>query len=123
MTSLSHHMDLDWMKEAYRRTRKDGAVGIDGQLDDQRFVFELAGADLRQIDRDGLLEERRGNDEDHQQDQHDVDQRRRVDLGHGLTDAGLVEAAESHAQPARPLRAASRLTRLASLPIRTPVVR
>ena len=31
MTSLSHHMDLDWMKEAYRRTRKDGAVGIDGQ--------------------------------------------------------------------------------------------
>ena len=31
MTSLSHHLDLDWMKEAYRRTRKDGAVGIDGQ--------------------------------------------------------------------------------------------
>ncbi len=31
MTSLSHHMDLDWMIEAFRRTRKDGAVGIDGQ--------------------------------------------------------------------------------------------
>lgn len=31
LTSLSHHMDLDWMREAYRRTRKDGAVGIDGQ--------------------------------------------------------------------------------------------
>ena len=30
MTLLSHHMDLDWMKEAYRRTRKDGAVGIKG---------------------------------------------------------------------------------------------
>ena len=31
MTSLSHHMDLDWMFEAYRLTRKDGAAGIDGQ--------------------------------------------------------------------------------------------
>ena len=31
LISLSHHMDLEWMFEAYRRTRKDGAVGIDGQ--------------------------------------------------------------------------------------------
>jgi group II intron reverse transcriptase/maturase len=31
LCSLSHHMDLEWMCEAYRRTRKDGAVGIDGQ--------------------------------------------------------------------------------------------
>ena len=31
MTSLSHHIDIEWMKEAFRRTRKDGAVGIDGQ--------------------------------------------------------------------------------------------
>jgi retron-type reverse transcriptase len=23
-------MDIDWLKEAYRRTRKDGAVGVDG---------------------------------------------------------------------------------------------
>lgn len=30
-TSLHHHIDLDWLREAYRRTRKDGAVGIDGQ--------------------------------------------------------------------------------------------
>ena len=29
--NLSHHMDLEWFKEAYRRTRKEGAVGIDGQ--------------------------------------------------------------------------------------------
>jgi RNA-directed DNA polymerase len=27
--SLSHHMDLSWLREAYRRTRKDGAVGVD----------------------------------------------------------------------------------------------
>jgi len=25
-------MDLSWMREAYRRTRKDGAVGVDGQM-------------------------------------------------------------------------------------------
>lgn len=30
MHSLSHHMDLDWMREAHRRPRKDGAVGVDG---------------------------------------------------------------------------------------------
>jgi retron-type reverse transcriptase len=31
MTSLSHHIDLDWLHEAYARTRKSGATGIDGQ--------------------------------------------------------------------------------------------
>ena len=31
LTTLAHHIDIDWMLEAYRRTRKDGAVGVDGQ--------------------------------------------------------------------------------------------
>ena len=31
LTSLNQHLDLAWLREAYRRTRKDGAVGIDGQ--------------------------------------------------------------------------------------------
>jgi group II intron reverse transcriptase/maturase len=31
LTSLSHHIDVEWLHEAYRRTRKDGAVGVDGQ--------------------------------------------------------------------------------------------
>ena len=31
LTALAHHIDIDWMKEAYRRTRKDGAVGVDGR--------------------------------------------------------------------------------------------
>ena len=30
-TSLAHHLDLTWLGEAFRRTRKDGAVGVDGQ--------------------------------------------------------------------------------------------
>lgn len=30
-TSLAYLMDLDWLREAYRRTRKDAAVGVDGQ--------------------------------------------------------------------------------------------
>lgn len=30
-TSLNHHLDLEWMKCAYECTRKDGAVGVDGQ--------------------------------------------------------------------------------------------
>lgn len=28
---LSHYMDMEWFTEAYRRTRKNGALGIDGQ--------------------------------------------------------------------------------------------
>ena len=28
--SLHHMLDLEWMLEAYRTTRKDGATGIDG---------------------------------------------------------------------------------------------
>src|SRR3954452_10872515 len=30
LSSLHHIIDLDWMKEAYRLTRKGGAPGIDG---------------------------------------------------------------------------------------------
>jgi group II intron reverse transcriptase/maturase len=30
-TSLAHHMDIEWLHEAHRRTRKDGAAGVDGQ--------------------------------------------------------------------------------------------
>ena len=28
-TSLAYHIDLEWLKEAYGRTRKDGATGVD----------------------------------------------------------------------------------------------
>lgn len=31
LSTLAHHIDLEWLHEAYRRTRKDGAVGVDGQ--------------------------------------------------------------------------------------------
>lgn len=30
-TTLAHHIDLDWLREAHRLTRKNGAVGVDGQ--------------------------------------------------------------------------------------------
>jgi retron-type reverse transcriptase len=30
-TSLNHHLDLAWLNEALRRTRTDGAAGVDGQ--------------------------------------------------------------------------------------------
>jgi group II intron reverse transcriptase/maturase len=35
LTTLAHHIDADWMREAYRRTRKDGARGIDGRSAEQ----------------------------------------------------------------------------------------
>ena len=31
LTSLNHHLDEEWLRYAYELTRKDGAVGVDGQ--------------------------------------------------------------------------------------------
>jgi len=31
LTALGHHLDPNWMSEAYRRVRKDAAPGVDGQ--------------------------------------------------------------------------------------------
>jgi RNA-directed DNA polymerase len=31
LTTLAHHMDLAWLREAFERTRRDGATGVDGQ--------------------------------------------------------------------------------------------
>jgi group II intron reverse transcriptase/maturase len=31
LTTLAHHIDMEWLKEAFDRTRKDGAAGVDGQ--------------------------------------------------------------------------------------------
>ena len=30
LTTLAHHIDAVWMREAYRLTRKDAAAGVDG---------------------------------------------------------------------------------------------
>ena len=35
LKTLAHHIDANWLREAYRRTRKDGATGIDGQSAEQ----------------------------------------------------------------------------------------
>ena len=34
-TSLAYHIDVEWMREAYRLTRKDGASGVDGVTAEQ----------------------------------------------------------------------------------------
>lgn len=41
-TTLAHHIDLEWLREAYRRTRKDGAAGVDGQTA-QDYAANLEG--------------------------------------------------------------------------------
>ena len=40
LTSLAHFIDLDWLTEAFDRTRKDGAVGVDGQ-DGKDYAADL----------------------------------------------------------------------------------
>ena len=42
LMTLAHHVDVDWLKEAFRRTRKDGATGIDGQTARQ-YESQLEG--------------------------------------------------------------------------------
>lgn len=41
-TTLAHHIDIEWLHEAYRRTRKDGAVGVDGQTAEE-YAANLEG--------------------------------------------------------------------------------
>lgn len=48
-TSLAYNVDLRWLLEAFQRTRKDGAVGVDGQTAEE-YATDLGG-NLR-----GLLE-------------------------------------------------------------------
>jgi group II intron reverse transcriptase/maturase len=42
LTTLAHHIDLEFLHEAYRRTRKDGATGVDGQTAGQ-YATDLEG--------------------------------------------------------------------------------
>ena len=46
LVSLNHHLDLEWMQEACRKTRKDGAPGVDGTTWDEYSV----GLDARLTD-------------------------------------------------------------------------
>jgi RNA-directed DNA polymerase len=41
-TSLAYYIDLRWMLEAFERTRKDGAVGVDGR-DGEAYAVDLLG--------------------------------------------------------------------------------
>lgn len=50
LTTLAHHIDVEWLHEAYRRTRKDGATGVDGQSAEQ-YAQELEGNLQRLLDR------------------------------------------------------------------------
>jgi len=46
-TLLAHHIDLEWLYEAYERTRKDGAVGVDEQTAEE-YAWEL-GTNLKSL--------------------------------------------------------------------------
>ena len=47
LTTLAHYIDLDWLREAHRRTRKAGAPGVDGQTADE-YAKQLE-ANLRSL--------------------------------------------------------------------------
>ena len=37
-TNLAHHIDIEWLRTAHGHTRKDGAVGVDGQTAEEYEV-------------------------------------------------------------------------------------
>ena len=49
-TNLAHHIDLDWLLIAYSQTRKDGAVGVDGQTAEE-YEVHLMGNLQNLLDR------------------------------------------------------------------------
>ena len=40
LVSLNHYLDMDWMQEACKKTRKDGAPGVDG-MEWEEYSHEL----------------------------------------------------------------------------------
>ena len=50
LTSLNHYLDYEWVRCAYECTRKDGAVGVDGQTADE-YAANLEQNLLGLIDR------------------------------------------------------------------------
>jgi len=49
-TTLAHHIDIEWLKEAYRRTRRDAAPGVDG-LSAGQYAVDLEANLQRLLDR------------------------------------------------------------------------
>lgn len=49
LTTLAHHIDIEWLEEAFRRTRKDGAPGTDG-VTAAEYERELRGNLQRLLD-------------------------------------------------------------------------
>jgi RNA-directed DNA polymerase len=47
LSSLAHHIDIEWLKEAHKRTRKDAAPGVDGQTAED-YEKEL-GSNLQRL--------------------------------------------------------------------------
>jgi group II intron reverse transcriptase/maturase len=48
--TLAHHIDIHWLAEAFRRTRRDGAAGVDGQTSED-YEVDLWGNLQRLLDR------------------------------------------------------------------------
>jgi hypothetical protein len=68
-------------------------------------LYAVVGNGLRpirfgQLQSDGAGQQRGGQNEDHQQDQHHVDQRGDVDVADGRIGARAIESAEGHGQSA-----------------------
>src|SRR6267142_6461584 len=53
-TSLAYLLDIEWLNEAYQRTRKDGAVGVDG-VTAEEYEQDLEGIRAAEVPDSGRL--------------------------------------------------------------------
>ncbi len=102
------HLGLGRLLRGGGKTRRelrqgDGLVGqiklpILAQPDIQhrRRLLRGGGIDLGQIELETAGEQRCGDDENHQQHQHDVDHRRHIDVAHRFAFVALIKTAEAH---------------------------
>ena len=58
-TTLAHHIDINWMHMAYAETRKDGAVGVDGQTADDYQGHRTTKPNMDRMKRLDLRKNRR----------------------------------------------------------------
>ncbi|ENN87297.1 hypothetical protein RHSP_25758 [Rhizobium freirei PRF 81] len=87
------HVDLRFLQE-------DLTVGLDRNGDGLGLGVERACLRLRQVDRHARRHHRRRDHEDDQQNEHDVDQRRHVDIGDRAASASATTTAPAAAATA-----------------------
>src|SRR5690606_18054595 len=92
--SLDGHQPLQLVHAHGLFVPEELPCGVDCGVYDLGVLLHWLGRGLRDVDLDGMAEQRSRDDENHQQHKHHVDERHHVDLGNRLPAALVIETAE-----------------------------